>query len=141
VRSSETPHRGLQWRAAISGDGAPTPMNEEGGEGKEVVREHRRHTARTAEGLVRTGRACVVLATCAVKGTSARRAGKAAPRRHRSGPRPNPRAHGEGEVKVSSDYEPIEQKKQRRGSPPNLPCSGGEQTGGRGKTEIAGNTA
>jgi hypothetical protein len=83
-----------------------------------VVREHQRHTRSTTERLVRTGRACVVLATRAVKGTAARRAGTTASRRHRRGPRPNPRAHGEGEVKVSSDYEPIELKKQRRGLPP-----------------------
>jgi hypothetical protein len=70
---------------------------------KEVVREHQRHTARTVEGLERMGRACVVLAMCAVMGIAASQAGKTASRHHRRGPQSNPRAHGEGEVKVSSD--------------------------------------
>jgi hypothetical protein len=60
-------HGSGERRAAISGDGAPNPTREEGWEGKEVVHEHQWHTARTAEELVRTGRARVVLATCAVK--------------------------------------------------------------------------
>jgi predicted fused transcriptional regulator/phosphomethylpyrimidine kinase len=65
-----TPHV-RQRRAVNSGDGAPNLMSEEGWEGKEAVCEHQRHTARSAEELVRTGRARMVLATCAMKGTAA----------------------------------------------------------------------
>jgi hypothetical protein len=49
--------------------------------------------------------------------------------------------HGEGEVKVSSDYEPIEIKKQGRGLPPIMSYHDGEKTGGEENLKLAGNRA
>jgi hypothetical protein len=54
----------------------------------------------------------------------------AASRRHRRGHRPNPRAHDEGEVKVSSDYEPIEVKKTRERLTPKSQVAVADMVGG-----------
>jgi hypothetical protein len=117
VKYGETLYVTLQWQPAVRDGGAAILPSEEDGGRKEVVREHQWLTTRTAEVLVRTGRSRVVLATCAVKRTATHQAGKTVSRRHRRGPRPNPRAHGEGEVKVSSDYELIEIKARERLTP------------------------
>ena len=55
----------LRRQAVVRDDSAAIPMNEGDGERKEVVREHHWHTTSTTEALVRMGRPCVTLATCA----------------------------------------------------------------------------
>ena len=54
----------LQRQPVVYGGGTAVPMNEEGGERKEVVRKHQCHTTRAADALMRMERPCVALATC-----------------------------------------------------------------------------
>jgi hypothetical protein len=63
VKHGETPYVTLQRQPAARDGGAAVLPSEEDGGRKGVVREHQRHTARTADGLMPTRRPRVVLAT------------------------------------------------------------------------------